>query len=244
MARRPKKPEIGVASAPAWMVSYSDLVTLLLTFFVLLLSMSSLDSTVIARISSFSGNAAPIEAAGAGRMSDRVRLVVKLLRDPDNIMMQSDRIKDLLFPDDVLPPEMNSADLKKNLQVLEHPEGVVLVMTDGLLFAEGSAELDERGLKLLDALTPVILGVNADVNISGHTDSTPIPAPGNDELSAGRALAVLQRFLAGKVPADRFSISGYGPDKPMYPNDTAENRSKNRRVEILLKTAKRLARYT
>ena len=241
MTRR-KKTWSGVPST-LWLISFSDLMTLLLTFFVLLLSMSSMDSTVITRISSFSDSAAPIAASGAGRMSDRVRLAVKLLREPENIMTQNDRIKDLLFPDDVLPPEMNKADARQNLQILAHPEGVVIVMTDGLLFAEGSADLDARGLKLLDALTPVIHGVNADVNISGHTDSAVVPPPGNDELSAMRAMAVLQRFLAGKVPADRFSISGYGSDKPMFPNDTPDNRSKNRRVEILLKTAKRQARY-
>ncbi len=243
MARRKKKSG-GGGGGDGWLVTFSDLMTLLLTFFVLLLSMASMDTTTITRISSFSNSLAPIQHSGASRMSDRVKLVIDLVRDHDNLLLQNDRIKDLLFPDDIFPPEMNVADVKANVSILQHPEGVVIVLTDGLLFAEGSAEPDARGRALLDALTPVIHGVNADVNISGHTDSTPQPPPGNDELSARRALAVLERFLAGKVPPDRFSISAYGPDKPMYANDTPEGRRKNRRVEILLKTAKRLARYT
>ncbi len=241
MARR-KKSGGGLVGG-GWLITYSDLMTLLMTFFVLLLSMSSMDRMTITRISGYDGGAAPIESGSAGRLSDRIRILSKLLRDPDNVLMQSERIKDLLFPDDILPPEVKSGDVKENLRVLAHPEGVVIVLTDGLLFAEGSAELDEQGVKLMEALIPVIYSVNADVNISGHTDTTPVPPPGNDELSVQRALSVLRVFLTGKVPADRFSVSGYGPNKPMYPNDTPENRAKNRRVEILLKTTKRLGRY-
>ena len=65
-------------------------------------------------------------------------------------------------------------------------------------------------------------------------------------LNAKRAnpkIRVLEHFLHGNLKPDRFSVSGYGADKPMYGNDTEENRAKNRRVEILIKTAKAVGRY-
>jgi chemotaxis protein MotB len=116
-------------------------------------------------------------------------------------------------------------------------------LTDELLFGQGSYELDEVGKKLIDIQTPVILRVNADANISGHTDTTPGVVVNNDDLSALRAMAILERFLYGGIRPDRFSISGYGSDRPMFSNDTAEGRRKNRRVEILLKTTPRVAGY-
>ena len=244
MSRRRAKKRFPGISVPLWLISFSDLMTLLLTFFVLLMSMSSMDSTTIARISGLSEGAAPLPRGGVGRLSDRVRLAVKMLREPESVVERNEQLKELLFPDNILPPEVNTGDPKENLRILAHPEGVVIVLTDGLLFAEGSTELDERGQKLIDALIPVIHGVNADINISGYTDSTELPPPGNEEISARRAMSVLERFLAGHVPADRFSVSGYGADKPMFDNTTAEGRRKNRRVEILLKTSKRQARYT
>jgi chemotaxis protein MotB len=226
------------------MVTFSDLVTLLMTFFVLLLSMSSMDATTLARISSFAKGPSLVSAGSStGRVPERIEIVTALLKDPRNVLEKTNRIKDLLFPRDVLPPELSRGQLEENLAVLAHPEGVVIVLTEELLFAPQSAALDARGEALIDILTPVILSVNADTNISGFTDSTPAKGMSNDDLSALRALSVLERFLHGGVQADRFSISGYGSDKPLHPNDAPEGRRKNRRVEILLKTAPRVGSY-
>ena len=241
MARRKKAK--GGDSGPAWLVTFSDLMTLLLTFFVLLLSMSSMDTTTLARISASIKGTSLIDNSGAGRIPERIEILVKLLKDPQNVLNKLDRIKDLLFPLDVLPPEISSSTLEENLSILAHPEGVVIVLTDALLFEQGSAELDAKGKKLIDVLTPVILATNADANISGYTDSTPGTAVSNDDLSALRSMAILERFLYGGIRPDRFSISGYGADKPMFPNTTEEGRRKNRRVEILLKTAPRVGSY-
>lgn len=241
MARRKKKG--GGGEGAAWLVTFSDLMTLLLTFFVLLLSMASMDTTTITRISTFAKGTSSIDLSGPGRVPERVELLTPLLKDPRNMQDKLQRIKDLLFPLDVLPKDISKGDLEKNLSILEHPEGVVIVLTDSLLFAEGSPILDEKGKKLIDVLTPVIHAVNADVNISGHTDTTPGRSMSNDDLSALRAMSVLERFLQAGMRADRFSISGYGPDKPMFPNDTSDGRRQNRRVELLVKTTPRVGSY-
>jgi chemotaxis protein MotB len=238
MARREKKKQ---ESGAAWLVTFSDLMTLLLTFFVLLLSMSSMDVPVITRITAYMRSLSPLDESGSGRIPERIQLAVKMLKDPYNILNKKNRVKDLLFPLDLLPKELSSSVLEKNIAILEHPEGVVIVLTEGLLFARGSAELDAVGKKLVAVLTPIMHAVNADINISGHTDDT--AEDGNYELSFMRALMVMEQLLQAKIPPDRFSVSGYGPDKPMYANDTEEGQAKNRRVEILIKTAPRIGSY-
>lgn len=240
MARRKRK---SYRVGTAWLITFSDLMTLLLTFFVLLVSMSSMDTAIFTRISSHMRSLAPIPLSGAGRLPERITIITKLIKDPANLLEKKKRLKDLLFPHDVLPPELSAGELDKNLDILQHPEGIVIVLTEGLLFAPGAAGLDAKGKKLLDALTPVILAVNADTNISGHTD--PGPGEGADlyRLSFLRAANVLEHFLQNKIKPDRFSVSGYGADKPAYPNDTAEHQKQNRRVEILLKTTPRMGSY-
>lgn len=241
MGRRVRKKMQAVKSI--WLMSFTDLVTLLMTFFVLLLSMSSIDSAVLSRISAQMRGLSPIGLNGPGRIPERIELIVKALKDPKNVLLKQKRFKDLLFPVDSLPPEISSGDLEENLRILEHPEGVVIVLTEGLLFAPGSAALEEKGKRLLDVLTPVIFRVNADTNISGHSGYPSEDGTDGYELSFRRAAVVLEHFLQAKIPPDRFSVSGYGPDKPMAPDTGVAGQEQNRRVEILLKTTPRVGRY-
>ncbi len=240
---RTRRKQAPSAQPATWLISYSDLVTLLLSFFVLLLSMSVMDVIVLTRISSFANGPSPMVTSPGGKLASRIRVVAEMLRDPETVFAKQERIKDLLFPDELLPAEMAGGDVKENLQILQHPEGVVIVLTGNLLFEEGSSTLDSPGKALLDALTPVIQSVNADVNISGYADETSASQHEADEISVLRAIAVLERFLQSSIGPERFSVSGYGHDKPLYPGAQGSERVKNRRVEILLKTAKGLAKY-
>jgi chemotaxis protein MotB len=253
MGRRKKK-EASRAGG-AWMVTFSDLMTLLLTFFVLLLSMSSMESTVVSRISALNSSLSPLENSGTSKLDDRITFVVKMLRDPDNIRNKRQRVKDLLFPHDALPAGLSAGELEHNLSLLSHPEGVVIVLTDALLFAPGSAILDNKGKQLLDQLAPVMHRMQADIAVSGHTappqagdgaggaDESALDELSLDELSFLRAAVVMERFLGARLPPERFSLSGYGPDRPLYANTTEEGRRKNRRVEILVKCKPRIGGY-
>ena len=241
MARREKKG--GGSNAAGWLVMFSDLMTLLLTFFVLLLSMSSMDRTLLTRISPLTSDVSIIDHSGRGRVPDRIRLLLEVLREPSTILEKLDRIKDLLFPNEVLPPELSPGKLEHNLRIMAHPEGVVIVLTDELLFPAGGYTLTPTAQKLLDAITPLLHYSSADMNISGHTDNNTPPGVDPYALSGQRAMSVLEYFLQQKIRPSRFSISGYGPDKPLMPNDSPENQGKNRRVEMLLKTVQWLGRY-
>lgn len=242
MARKKKKS--GGGGGDGWLVTFSDLMTLLLTFFVLLLSMSSMDRPLITRIMATSDNSSPIDHAGSGRVPEQIRLLLQIVEDPSTIYDKQDRIKDLLFPNEILPPELPPGNLDENLRILGHPEGVVIVLSEELLFPAGGYTLTATGGKLLNALLPFFHYTTADVNFAGHADATEA-AYGMDsyELSGKRAMAVLEYFLQQRFPARRFSVSGYGPEKPLWPNTSEANRAKNRRVEILVKTSQWLGRY-
>ena len=101
MAKREKKPPR--LKPVMWLVTFSDLVTLLLTFFVLLLSMSSMDKSVLTRINPFQTDVAHMSPKGSGKVPARINMVVPLLENPFDVMKKKNRIKDLLFPHDVLP---------------------------------------------------------------------------------------------------------------------------------------------
>ncbi len=227
-----------------WMVTFSDLMTLLLTFFVLLLSMSSMDKVLISRISPMTASYGFIATGSAGKVPDRIMVLNEVVSDPAIMYEQEERIKDLLFPDGVLPPGMDRSTLNKNLEILANPDGWVISLSDKLLFASGSWDLPPEGQQLLASLADVLHYMRNDVNISGHTDNTPSRgAVDNYKLSAYRAHSVLEFLISRKLEPERFSLSAYGPDRPLWDNATEDGRSGNRRVEILIKTEQRLGRY-
>ncbi|WP_319763287.1 OmpA family protein [Maridesulfovibrio sp.] len=228
----------------AWLVTFSDLVTLLLTFFVLLLSMASMDQSFITRVTIMPAELGFLDKRGSGRVTAKVKLVSEFLERPWEVLEKQDRIKDLLFPDDVLPPDMDRATLDENLKVLAKPEGVALVLTDKLLFPLGKSELDERAKTLLYQFVPVLdyLGA-ADVNVAGYTDNVGGMSQSNFQLSGERAMSVLTYFVEQGIKNDRLTVSACGPTFPMYKNTTPEGRAQNRRVEILIKTTPPMGGY-
>lgn len=226
-----------------WLVTFSDLMTLLLTFFVLLLTMASMDNTVLTRVTLHEADLGLLDKRGSGRVNAKERLVVELMEKPWEVLEKKQRIKDLLFPDDVLPEEIDKAELDENLEVLAKNDGVALVFTDNLLFEPGSSVLSDRGKFLIDRLVPMMLQTNAPVNVSGYTDEN---ENGVDPLvlSGDRALAVLAFLVDAGMSPGRFSLSAYGDAFPVLDDKGRPVRADmNRRVEILLKTALPIGGY-
>ncbi|TVM16659.1 flagellar motor protein MotB [Oceanidesulfovibrio indonesiensis] len=239
----------GGGGDPSWLITFSDLTTLLLTFFVLILSMSSMDRTILTKINVFTQSLGFTTDRSAGRVPQRIQLILDLIEDPFSIMEKSNRIKDLLFPDYILPPDINRSTLFENIHILERPEGLALVLSDSLLFEQASSELTPEARMLLKPLTELILFMTADVNISGHTEGggdlwNPVEQEAVDpyDLSMDRATSVLAFFVQSGVAQRRFSISGYGPNWP-YETLPGQDPLPNRRVEILLKTEPYLGGY-
>jgi len=240
MARKKEPPCPPLA---LWLVTFSDLVTLLLTFFVLILTMSSMDNAILTRVTLQTADLGLLDKRGSGRVEVKERLIVDLMEKPWEVINKKQRIKDLLFPDDNLPEELSKAELDSNLEVLARPDGVALVFTDQLLFGPGESRLSPRGQRLMDALIPLLMYISAPVNVAGHTDATDA---GVDPyaLSADRALAVLDFLVDSGVPPRRLSLSAYGGDVPALDERGRPAASAmNRRVEVLLKTARPVGGY-
>lgn len=236
--KKEKAPAAGAGMG--WLVTFADLMTLLLTFFVLLLSMATMDRSILREISvSVVGVEGLAPKKGAGKVPVKFEIVQKAIENPASVFEEMQRIKDVLFPEEVLPEGMAKSTLDENLDILVRPEGIALVLSDELLFATGQSELAEDRKKILSTFVEFLAAVPAPVNVGGYTDNVPGGAKDNYALSAERAMSVLGYFLELGFEPERFSVSAYGEAFPLADNDTPEGRAKNRRVEILMKTTTR-----
>lgn len=128
------------------------------------------------------------------------------------------------------------------VEVIPDGRGVRFVLREAVLFELGSTDLRPEGQAALRRVAGALQGGTGRIAVEGHTDDVPVAKPetlkrfprGNIELSAARALSVWD-FLSKecRIPESRLSVAGYGPHRPVAPNDSEQNRWKNRRVEIL-----------
>ncbi len=241
MARSTRKPL--PPGRPLWLLTYCDMVTLLLAFFVLLLSMSTVDSSYLAGVGLGTGLRAMAGEAG-GRIPPNVRQAMELVRRPWDAYEQPERLKDLLFPDQELPQGVDRKDFRENVNVLARNDGVALVLSDKLLFAAGGAALTPGGRSLLDSLSPFMLSLGAPVVVSGYADPGE-QEPGTDPygLSADRALAVLAHLVKGGMRPEQVAAGAYGPFKPVSAEASPQAQARNRRVELYLKTVPDVGGY-
>ncbi len=128
------------------------------------------------------------------------------------------------------------------IEVSQLRDELTLKLRDKVLFASGSTQLSPEGRAVLDVVADAVKGLlHKDVVVAGHTDDVPL-APGgpyrdNWELSTGRAIAVVRYLASRGVPPHMLAAAGFSKYRPLAPNDTAENRGLNRRIEIALTPA-------
>jgi chemotaxis protein MotB len=222
-----------------WVITFSDLSTLLMALFVLIFSMSSIDSGLVERISSGlrGGSDAPLAEGGAA--DSRFELALELLGDSRNLSRNAEAVKELIFGD-VLPPELVGGMVKDKITILSREGGPAIVFAEDILFEPGSAVIPARGRKLLEALTPLLRTAPNNILITGHSDDSVYAEAGaasrktaQYRLSGTRALAVLKLYLDANIDKNRFALAGYGPDRPLEPPLPLGNR----RIEILIKNA-------
>lgn len=219
-----------------WMVTFADLVMLLLTFFVLLLTMSSMDAKKLEDLfTHFKDATGVLEFSGAKEVSNLVTFVKKY--NDTSSMLVIDQSK--FFASFELPESLQEMRKKLKMDLIADARGIVLSFQEDILFAAGEATAGKELFPILDAVAEGIEGTSNDILIMGHADSSPIGDNKNNtnwELSISRGLSVLEYFLKQKKLApERFSVGGYGASRPMYPDDSPEHQALNRRVEIIFK---------
>jgi chemotaxis protein MotB len=225
----PEKKQKCESGAPKWMTTFSDLMSLLLCFFVLLLSFSEMD---VARFK---------EVAGSLKMAfgvQRKEIVFQLPKGLDIITTEFPpqfTVEELL---ERIKAAVKLELIKGEIQIETLKDKIILRFKDDLLFAKGSAELNPRAKALLLKLGEVLSLFDGDIVVAGHTDDLPIRSKkfrSNWDLSAARAVSVVDFLLAHKFVLPRHIMAvGYGPSRPLYPNDSEKHRAANRRVEIIL----------
>jgi chemotaxis protein MotB len=220
------------------MTTYSDLVTQILIFFVLLYSMSVMDvqrfSAAIASIQETLGMPPvilqPTETPPVRPPADEEGIPL----DPELLIRQKD-VEQILA---VLAKLEDAVGDDGQVELLREERGIVVRFSDQILFDTARADLRREALQALDRIFPVLAAVPNDVRVEGHTDSRPIRTlqfPSNWELSTSRATAVVRYLIEGRrLDATRLSAAGYGEYRPIASNDTAEGMARNRRVDVVI----------
>lgn len=190
-----------------WMISYADLMTLLLALFIVLYAASD---------------------------NKRAQKVVESLNSHttsgDGILPDSDSAfdKKILLENSVL--------IEKTI-IKQTKEGLVISLSEAGFFAPGEANISQDTEIVINALVEDLKNSQAKIRVEGHTDSTPISNaryPSNWELSTARASAVLAKLIELGISPKRLSAAGYGGFQPIAKNSTSEGRAKNRRVDVVI----------
>lgn len=241
MARN-KKNKGGGLKGDEWLATYADTVTLLLTFFVLLYSMSSVDAQKTKSIAGAFNSIMTGENGDSIMEFNMYNGEVPLIGgETDDPIQGGEELTEQEKLYNNIKEFVRDNKLEDVVEIVDDERGVAMQLRDNILFETSSSDLREDSKFILSKLTSVIEVINNPVLVEGHTDNRPINTskfPSNWELSADRAVNVVRYFVEVKgQDAKRFSATGYGEFKPVAPNDTYENMAKNRRVDILIVTA-------
>ncbi|MBT4934606.1 MAG: OmpA family protein [Rhodospirillaceae bacterium] len=247
-----KKPPAG---APVWMTTFADLMSLLLTLFVLMLTFAKMDVEKYQQLAGSMKNAfgvqylkklAGIIEEDGGPMGvttkRKVPKAVVELQIDDTIGEDVPVVKE---PEDNLAETVSQAvaeQISQQMANVEEREGEVIVRFPGkFAFPSGAESLTSEFLIALNNLATVIKKSEGDIIIAGHTDDRPIKTArfrSNWDLSAARANSVVHYLLEfTTVESSRLAAMGYADSRPLAPNDTDENRALNRRVEVIFRKA-------
>ncbi|WGI25571.1 OmpA family protein [Halomonas alkaliantarctica] len=196
-----------------WLTSYLDVLTLLITLFVLLLSLTPPGGGEAAD-TAFMRSASAVSSLPLATLATGIQ--------PRHAGLQ---------------PQFDGLSIP-GVSVSQGREGVTLRIDTSLLFPSGQAVLTPRGQDVVESLIDVLSRFDGQISVEGHTDSVPISTarfPSNWELSSARAIAVVRHLERQGFNISRMRAVGYADTQPMEPNATADGRAANRRVELLLR---------
>ncbi len=222
-----------------WLVSYADFITLLFAFFVVMYSISSVNigkyrtvsESIKAALNPLANHSGANQIISVGEA--KLALQGRNPTDAKEVMIRRIRQLTQVIKDKQLK------DMVAFVTVVQTINGdIVITIPDRLLFNSGEATVRAEALPFLEGLGGALLELNRHTRVEGHTDNVPIRTaqfPSNWELSAARAVMVVRVLseLYG-VPADHLAAVGHADTRPLTANSDAEQRAKNRRVEVVI----------
>jgi chemotaxis protein MotB len=244
-----------------WLITYADMITLLMVLFVVLFSIGQVDLAKFQALKHSLANSLggpvkpnPVVTGGAGVLASGSQISGAVpdgsgslgapisATQADIAFVRVRAAEQTTFNN--VAQQISQALAAKGLQhtvtFRQEVRGlVVTVVTDNVLYPVGSAQLQSEGRTVLDTIAPVLAGLPNDIAIEGHTDNQPIigggPYPTNWELSTARATSVLRYLIdIHHLEPSRLSAAGYADTRPLVPNTSPANQAVNRRVEIVV----------
>ncbi len=232
-SRRPKK-----ENSERWLLTYSDLITLLLAFFVIMYGISSADAKKFTKFSQAmkrAFNVGVLQADPSASILDQTAGISTEAGSAEDMSATANEL-DTIYNE--MGPILQDEYLSDKVSLSAREEGIAISVSGNLLFASGRAELRPDALRVLQAVGRILNTLPNPVRIEGHTDDVPPSGTGfssNWELSSARAVAVV-RYLTEieGVDASRLSAVAYSQFQPVAPNDSPRGRARNRRSEIVI----------
>ncbi len=257
--KRKEKGGSGGGGAPEWMTTYSDMVTLLLTFFVLLFSMATIDKQKFEEIANALRSSFVQKSSGDALRSNMGKSILTInFVNPDDtgdrrvdkeryietaeeiIVDDTEEIEDrqLEQAKEQLEKDVEELGIADLVEIVEEKNYLLIRLNSQVLFESGSAEILPEGEKTLDILGESLIPLDNEIMIQGHTDNVPINTPlfpSNWELSTKRATNVVVYLIDSlELDPSKFTATGNAEFKPIADNNTAKGRQKNRRIEIFI----------
>ncbi len=240
MARKRKHEDHEEHHDERWLVSYADFITLLMVLFVILYSMGQVDVKKYQKLADSMRTAFTLGGASqvvdgqinqaGGTNEDGTAKPIVIPGIPEG-PTQSEEVAGQLTS------MLASQNLGSAVSVQTNIEGVLISLSERLIFREGQADLPAESLPVLDTIVQMLRPIDNRVRLVGHTNNTPSTNPlypTNWDLSLGRALSVGRYLMNGGIAPDRLIISGRGEYEPIFPNDTEQHKELNARVEIVI----------
>lgn len=240
MARRRRRTE--AENQDRWLVSYADFITLMFAFFVVMYSVAIGSEGAYKQFSdsiSMALTKKPLsDATSVVSNPEAQRLKAMVDRRTARLGEEQRKIQERMKGMATNLGQVMSPMVDKGLvNIKQTPRGVVIDISASTLFNTGEATLQPGTLDVLHQVAQVLSKEELPIEVEGHTDDIPIATaqfPSNWELSSGRASSVVRLMIDNGVPAERLSVVGLASNQPLVPNDSPENRAKNRRVTITI----------
>ena len=227
----------GHGSSERWLLTYADLITLLLAFFVILYAMSQTDHKKMSDLSKALSSAFHVtQGASNAALDGQPSVLVGGANPMDLAMMEMQDQLEKKIAEEF--GEQQGQDGEQAVTTKLTERGLVVSLASSAFFDPGAAALRPDAIALMRTVAWTLKNSGKNIMIEGHTDDTPIHTamfPSNWELSTHRATSVVRYLVeAYKLPPERLSAAGYGEYKPLVANTSPANRAKNRRVDIVI----------
>ncbi|GAB1477042.1 flagellar motor protein MotB [Bacillota bacterium] len=225
----------------AWLLPYSDLMTLLLAVFIVLFAVSQVDAQKAQILSDlFSGNMMTEEFVEIKQMlkEEQKKLEEQETEEESTSTEGNTEIKSMEDLKREIDQMIEQGSISDFARTYIDNRGLIITMNNAILFDPGSGTIKEEYKTAMLSIARIAISINNHIRVEGHTDNVPMNSetyPSNWELSSARAISVVRLFIeeSGASP-EKFLAVGYGEYRPIADNSTEEGRAKNRRIDIIV----------